>query len=170
MAQNGLTYLQHEEQIRNIYGGSSQMDKVQQGGCLCGHVRYELDMTGSHTGICHCRDCQRASGGPFMVFTTPARGHLRWITEPEGRASASDRAMRRFCARCGTPMTWESTSDPMDVEVSTGTLDDPSGVKIVSESFTARRWACLKPVPGLHQFEGDIELDQMRGENDAREK
>ena len=66
------------------------------GGCLCGHVRYEIDMTGSRTGNCHCRDCQKNGGGPFMTFTNPRPGHLRWLQEPEGRAHASDIAVRRF--------------------------------------------------------------------------
>ena len=143
--------------------------KVVSGSCLCGHVRYELDLSGSHTGICHCRDCQRASGGPFMVFTTPKRGYLRWLTEPECEARASERARRRFCARCGTPMTWESLTDPMDIEVSTGTLDDPSAARIVSESFTVRRWSCFEPIPGLRQLEGDIDYTEEQGPNDERD-
>ena len=57
---------------------------LRQGGCLCGAVRYEINMDGARTGNCHCRDCQKNGGGPFMTFTTPLAGHLRWISEPKG--------------------------------------------------------------------------------------
>lgn len=125
---------------------------VRQGGCLCGHVRYEIDMTGSRTGNCHCRDCQKNGGGPFMTFTNPVKGHLRWISEPEGQAHASDIAVRRFCDRCGTPMTWESLANRNDMAVSSGTLDDPSGVEIIYEIYTKSRWPVIPPLPGVDQF------------------
>ncbi|WP_262691798.1 GFA family protein [Kordiimonas aestuarii] len=121
------------------------------GGCLCGHVRYEINMEGSRTGNCHCRDCQKNGGGPFMTFTTPQTGHLRWISEPEGRAQASDYAMRRFCVRCGTPMTWEHLSKD-DMAVSTGTLDDPVDVTILYEIYTTSRWAGIPAIPGIRQY------------------
>ena len=40
------------------------------GGCLCGAVRYECNAEPLFTGNCHCRDCQRASGGAY----SPAMG------------------------------------------------------------------------------------------------
>jgi hypothetical protein len=127
------------------------MNTKQQGGCLCGHVRYEIDLAGSRTGNCHCRDCQKNGGGPFMTFTTPKSGNFKWLSEPEGRAQASDFAMRRFCAYCGTPMTWEHLSKD-DMAVSTGTLDDPSGVEIIYEIYTKSRWPVIPPMPGVDQF------------------
>ncbi|WP_020399155.1 GFA family protein [Kordiimonas gwangyangensis] len=127
------------------------MSTIKAGSCLCGHVRYEIDMAGSRTGNCHCRDCQKNGGGPFMTFTTPKPGKFKWIVEPEGRAQASDFAMRRFCTHCGTPMTWEHLSKD-DMAVSTGTLDDPSGVEIIYEIYTKSRWPVIPPMPGVDQF------------------
>lgn len=123
------------------------------GGCLCGAVRYEVDMQGSRSGNCHCRDCQKNGGGPFMTFTTPLAGNFRWLSEPDGIAKASRVARRRFCARCGTPMTWEHETRPADFAFSTGTLDDPSAVTLIYEIFTRTRWACFPPLPGVDQFE-----------------
>jgi len=44
------------------------------GGCACGAVRYECTAEPFMTFRCHCRDCQRTSGGPFVAaFYIPKR-------------------------------------------------------------------------------------------------
>ena len=55
------------------------------GGCVCGAIRYECSAEPIEMFQCHCRDCQRASGGPFScVVVVPAqsfklpRGSLRY--------------------------------------------------------------------------------------------
>ena len=55
-----------------------------EGGCLCGVVRYKYSGELLRTAICHCRDCQRASGSAFHVGVivagkgfTVTRGELR---------------------------------------------------------------------------------------------
>jgi len=43
------------------------MEKMFTGGCLCGAVRYECSAKPMMTGNCHCRDCQKSSGAPFVT-------------------------------------------------------------------------------------------------------
>ena len=131
------------------------MVKLQSGGCLCGAVRYEINLDGAETGNCHCRDCQKNSGGAFMPFTTVDAGQLRWISAPTGATKASDTAERRFCASCGTPLTWEGKNYQHHQSVSTGTLDDVSGIEIAFEIYTRSRWPALPPVPGARQYLAD---------------
>ncbi|HEY5106329.1 MAG TPA: hypothetical protein VII73_06080 [Caulobacteraceae bacterium] len=40
------------------------------GGCQCGAVRFAIDGALGRPGICHCRMCQKAVGGPFGSFVT----------------------------------------------------------------------------------------------------
>lgn len=131
------------------------MAKLQSGGCMCGAVRYEINLDGAKTGNCHCRDCQKNSGGAFMPFTSVDTGKLRWISEPTGVASASKNAVRRFCAKCGTPMTWEGLEFQDHQAVSTGTLDDPAQANLTYEIFTRSRWPGILPVSGARQYEGE---------------
>ncbi len=128
---------------------------LRQGGCLCGAVRYEINIDRHRTGNCHCRDCQKNSGGAFMPFTSVDRGQFRWLSEPHGEGRASEAAIRRFCEKCGTPMTWEGRDYPNRISVSTGTLDDVSGVEISYEIYTRSRWPGIQPVPGVRQYEAD---------------
>ncbi|WP_417460856.1 GFA family protein [Kordiimonas sp.] len=127
---------------------------LRQGGCMCGAARFEINLQGHRTGACHCTDCQKNSGGPYMIFTTVDAGQIRWISKPKGEGRASDIAIRRFCTKCGTPMTWESVSEPDDQAVSTGTIDDPNGLEISYEIYTRSRWASIPPIPGARQYEG----------------
>lgn len=131
------------------------MPDLRTGGCMCGAVRYEINLDNSRTGNCHCKDCQKNSGTGFMPFTNVDRGQFRWVTAPKGEACASDIAVRRFCKDCGSPLTWEGHSEPDRIAISTGTLDDAEGIEIVYETFTRSRWACFLPVSGARQYEGE---------------
>jgi len=131
------------------------MANIHGGGCMCGAVRFEIDLDGAETGNCHCRDCQKNSGGAFMPFTTVKAGQLRWLHEPTGVMRSSDKAVRRFCSACGTPLTWEGEDYQHHQSVSTGTLDTPSSTPIVFEIFTRSRWPGIQPVPGARQYEGE---------------
>lgn len=39
----------------------------QDGRCLCGQVRYRMTAPPMRVTVCHCRFCQRATGGAYMV-------------------------------------------------------------------------------------------------------
>jgi hypothetical protein len=44
---------------------------LQQGGCLCGAIRYQLTATPFSADFCHCRQCQKSTGsvlGAWMDF------------------------------------------------------------------------------------------------------
>jgi len=38
-----------------------------EGGCACKAIRYRLTESPLIVHACHCRDCQRATGGPFVI-------------------------------------------------------------------------------------------------------
>jgi len=93
------------------------------GGCQCGNVRYTVRVDSDDAYLCHCRMCQRATGGVSIAFKNVARGDVTWEREPE-RFASSPIARRGFCASCGTPLTFEGNgSDRMDLTI--GSFDDP---------------------------------------------
>ena len=62
---------------------------VMTGGCQCGAVRYALNSQ-PEGGFCHCRMCQRATGGPFAAYATVKRSAFSWTQgEPSYFASSS---------------------------------------------------------------------------------
>jgi hypothetical protein len=94
------------------------------GGCQCGHVRYSAKVEDHDAYLCHCRMCQRATGGVSIAFKSLAKADVAWEREPAWYAS-SPIAKRPFCRECGTPLGFAfNASSRMDLTV--GSFDDPS--------------------------------------------
>jgi hypothetical protein len=98
------------------------------GGCQCGAIRYRLVAAPAGENICHCRMCQKASGGPFMAFAGVAVADLVWTRGLPKVFASSTVAERGFCAECGTPLTYR-LRDRDRVSVTIGSLDRPSEVR-----------------------------------------
>jgi hypothetical protein len=89
------------------------------GGCQCGAIRYAAERLGA-SSICHCRMCQKATGGFFGPYAD-AEG-FAWTRGAPKHFRSSEAVQRGFCEACGTPLSFESHGQ---VGVMIGTLDDP---------------------------------------------
>ena len=107
---------------------SEQRKPVLTGGCQCGAVRYALLARPERTGICHCRMCQKAVGGPFFAWVAVKDTDIAWTRGAPALFASSSAADRGFCANCGTPMTFIYRKRPDHIDVSLGSLDDPAAV------------------------------------------
>jgi hypothetical protein len=102
-----------------------------EGGCACGAVRFKIsgDLMGS--GVCHCRSCQRSTGGPpNYVILAPKGGFSVTKGEPKVHRSQGDsggEVGRAFCADCGSPLFTLGGDMMPFMPVKVGALDDPSG-------------------------------------------
>ena len=85
------------------------------GHCLCGAVT--IRVAGAHDprpGACHCRMCQRWSGGLFLCFNADAAGVT--VDGPVSRFASSDFAERAFCSVCGSHLWMHNVeSDAYDL-------------------------------------------------------
>jgi hypothetical protein len=128
---------------------SSQHDVVS-GGCLCGQVRYEARPTHREGYYCHCRMCQLAFGNTRATYLNLRKDQVRWTSEPPTRYPSSKIAVRSFCSRCGTPLSFEFlASDHMDLSV--GSLDHPEDFSPVSHFAVESRianWHVDDGLPG----------------------
>ena len=102
------------------------------GGCQCGRIRYKAELENEEAYLCHCRMCQRATGGIAAAFVHLPQAAVTWKGEPEWYRS-SPIAHRPFCPGCGTPLGFAFLdSDHMDLTV--GSFDDPSSFRPVAHS------------------------------------
>ncbi len=97
------------------------------GGCQCGAVRYAL-FAEPQAGICHCRMCQKAVGGPFMAWAMVPSADFAWTRGQAATFRSSSAATRGFCARCGTPLSFHYDRKPDHFDVTIGSLDQPGQV------------------------------------------
>ncbi len=95
------------------------------GGCQCGRVRYSAEVEGDDAYLCHCRMCQRATGGVSIAFKNVKLASVAWEREPD-RFASSAIARRGFCSACGTPLTFEYVEGSENIDLTVGSFDDPS--------------------------------------------
>ena len=76
------------------------MAETMTGGCQCGRVRYSVEIDSDDAYLCHCRMCQRATGGVSIAFRNARRNQVTWEREPD-RYRSSPIARRAFCSACG---------------------------------------------------------------------
>lgn len=103
------------------------------GGCQCGRVRYEADLESNDAYWCHCRMCQRATGGIAAAFVQAPEGAVRWLSEPDSYLS-SPIAHRPFCSACGTPLGFAFLDGKGGTDLTVGSFDDPSGFRPVAHA------------------------------------
>lgn len=94
------------------------------GGCQCGRIRYRAQIASDEAYLCHCRMCQRATGGVSIAFVNLKKTALRWEAEPDWYQS-SPIARRPFCQACGTPLGF-AYPDSENIDLTVGSFDDPS--------------------------------------------
>ena len=129
------------------------MSEIVTGGCQCGAKRYTVAIADNKAYLCHCRMCQRATGGVAAALKQVPRADVRWETEPD-RYRSSPIAQRGFCAACGTPLTYKGdASDKLDLTV--GSFDDPYRFKPILNSGVESRHAAWRDTGGLRDIRTD---------------
>lgn len=103
------------------------------GGCQCGRVRYRVRLANEDAYLCHCRMCQRATGGVSIALTLVDKAAVTWMGAEPDRYRSSPFAVRGYCAACGTSLTYEQDDHPrMDLTV--GSFDEPGRFRPTSHS------------------------------------
>lgn len=115
--------------------------EVRGGGCLCGHVRFEVSGTANFPHTCSCSMCRRHSGAPVVAWVEFPREAVRW-TGPGGPPAlyrSSKNSSRAFCPRCGSSIG--AVDDLPVVALMVGSFDDPHAPDLVpqSDSFEEER-------------------------------
>jgi hypothetical protein len=107
------------------------------GGCLCGAVRFTVTGGRDDFGICHCKMCQRWTGGMFpgIVYRSEQVSVTGGENVTEYRSS--QKATRSFCRVCGSTLWFRNVSDgrPAYHEIAVGVLDDTDGLVLTHEIF-----------------------------------
>ena len=125
------------------------------GGCMCGRIRYTAEVRDDKAYLCHCRMCQRATGGVSIAYRNMKRADVRWEREPEHYHS-SPIAKRGFCAECGTTLTFQfSDEESENMDVTVGSFDDPSRFRPVHHFGVESMHSAWINTEGLPEYRTD---------------
>ncbi|HZS16345.1 MAG TPA: GFA family protein [Candidatus Udaeobacter sp.] len=95
------------------------------GGCLCGGTRYQLKSRPFALVDCHCIDCRRSAGAPYVQWGSVPRQDLV-VTKGEPRKVSYASRIRSFAACCGTHLFFEDSEDSENIDLAIASLDDPT--------------------------------------------
>lgn len=117
-----------------------------EGGCLCGSTRYAVQGEPVTVALCHCSMCRRAGGAPLVAWAMFSLDQLEFVRGKPATYSSSPGVERGFCARCGTPLTFVADFLPGLVDITVGSMDDPSALPPRMHIWDSKRvpWLVVK--------------------------
>ncbi|NIP70164.1 MAG: hypothetical protein GTO04_13590, partial [Planctomycetales bacterium] len=77
-----------------------------EGGCLCGAVRYIFGGQLDWSAHCHCRSCQKAAGAGFATWCAVKAENFKVTRGQIKICETSPGVERGFCGNCGTSLTY----------------------------------------------------------------
>jgi hypothetical protein len=120
-------------------------DRVHNGGCACGKVRFTARGEPYRVGVCHCLTCRKAHGAPFSFYAVFPAGAVTVSGEVIEFAS-SERVRRYSCTSCGAPVyaTWGRDDE---FYLYPGSFDETGLFHPTYELWTIRREPWLPEFP-----------------------
>jgi hypothetical protein len=119
------------------------------GGCYCGQIRYEIAGEPVDCTVCHCADCRRVSGAPFTAWMSVRLHDFRFIVGIPRVIASSPGVERSLCGQCGTPLTYRHATFADEVDVTTGSLDEPDDSAPAHHTWTSQKLAWVQLADGL---------------------
>ena len=116
------------------------------GGCVCGATRYELLSPPVGLNNCHCIDCRRSAGAPFVTWGSVRPADLRLVKGSIREIPHANR-LRSFAACCGTHLFFREDTSSEWTDVTIASLDDPAPFPPEKNIWTEDRlpWVLLDP-------------------------
>ncbi len=128
------------------------MDRILEGGCLCGAVRYLVKSAPSIVTHCHCGMCRRAAGATLVTWAVVKTSDYTVTRGQPAAYRSSPKARRTFCGDCGAQLTFQYDARPDTIDVSVGSFDDPNAVKPDDHVWVSDRIGWLSIDDGLPQL------------------
>ena len=97
------------------------------GACLCGAVRFEIELPTSFCVHCHCSMCRRNHGAAFVTWVGVEKSQFRLLTADASltRYGSSEFGVRSFCSRCGSSLFCEVDRQPEAIDITLASLEGP---------------------------------------------
>ncbi|MDL9998352.1 GFA family protein [Variovorax sp. J22P240] len=118
---------------------TNESDPCLEGGCQCGAIRYRITGSPVMAALCHCSMCRRANAAPAVAWAMYEQSQVSFLADEPTRYESSPGAVRSFCARCGTQISFTADYIPGLIDITIGSLDDPEQVAPTFHYWESRR-------------------------------
>ena len=99
----------------------SKASAVQASGqCICGAVKFEIDVPARWAWHDHSEASRRAHGSAYVTYVGSYKSRFRILKGSENITRFEDkpgRGVRSFCIRCGTPLAYERAHAPEMINI-----------------------------------------------------
>jgi hypothetical protein len=135
------------------------------GRCACGEVRFRMTSAPMFVHGCHCLDCQRQTGGGFVVNALIEANRVILDTgAPEAAPVPTDSGQPHVIHRCPTCKTavWSHYgAGPILRFVRMGTLEDPSVLAPDVHIYTRSKLPWVALPAGVPAFEAYYDSSKL---------
>ena len=142
------------------------------GGCMCGAVRYETK--GESIGVyhCHCQSCRNHTGAPAATMAVLKADQVKFSGDERKIFASAPNVGRAFCARCGTPLTWETDFGDVGLlcAIHISTFDNPDVLRPTAHSFYAESMSWFDIVDDLPRYKGFVSAGDLLCHGPAKQK
>jgi hypothetical protein len=122
------------------------------GRCLCGAVQFLARGEPQWVAHCHCESCRRATGAAFATYVGYLVAAVAWTGEIPRAFGSSPGVTRRFCGRCGSPTSYESTRWPGEVHLFAANFETPTEFIPQVHVYVEEQLAWLHVADGLPRY------------------
>lgn len=127
-----------------------------EGSCLCGSVRYEVELIPGKIFNCHCKFCRKAHGAAYVTVALAKASTLE-IFDESGALKEYQNAIggyRAFCVNCGSRLMNYGPDKNIYLGIVLATVDTLTNLKPVAHVNTESKASWCQPYEGIPSFEG----------------
>ena len=141
-------------------------DRVREGGCGCGQVRYRVTGEPIFVNNCHCRQCQQQTGGTSVVNAFYEEERLEILegdlTEHVVTAGSGGPHTICRCDNCGVALwSYYPRLGRLGVGIRVGTMDQKDSLTPVAAIFVSEKMPWVTLPQGLPHFDKTYDYREL---------
>ncbi len=127
-----------------------------EGSCLCGSIKYEVELMPDKIFNCHCKFCRKVLGADYVTLAL-AKASTLTLMDADGTLKEHENDLggfRSFCSNCGARLRNYAPDKGLYLSVTMSTIDTLTDLKPVAHVNTESKASWCEPYIGIPSFKG----------------